>query len=145
MPASAASIFRSKQRPHAGCFSRDEKAQKGNETCRRGGEAKRWRWWRAIATAHSPLRVDACGQAATRRRGRGPRTSRCRRAAQQVRGGREWRRWTEQISLFFFHCRRVVCAVLSRLFGTVSLCNKLQTQKKKGTREGQEESPGEGW
>ena len=30
----------------------------------------------------------------------------------------------------FFHCRRVVCAVLSRLFGTVSLCNKLQTQKK---------------
>ena len=31
----------------------------------------------------------------------------------------------------FFHCRRVVCAVLSRLFGTVGLCNKLQTQKKK--------------
>ena len=26
--------------------------------------------------------------------------------------------------------KRVVCAVLSRPFGTVSLCNKLQTQKK---------------
>ena len=34
-------------------------------------------------------------------------------------------------NIFFFHCRRVVCAVLSRPFGTVSLCNKLQTQKKK--------------
>ena len=41
-------------------------------------------------------------------------------------GGREGSYFAD-----FFHCRRVVCAVLFRLFGTVGLCNKLQTQKKK--------------
>ena len=43
-------------------------------------------------------------------------------------GGREGSYFAD-----FFHCRRVVCAVLSRPFGTVSLCNKLQTQKNKKT------------
>ena len=35
---------------------------------------------------------------------------------------------------FSFHCRRVVCAVLFRLFGTVGLFNKLYKRKKEKNR-----------
>eukprot|EP00964_Phaeocystis_antarctica_P125570 scaffold89225_cov69-Phaeocystis_antarctica.AAC.2 len=55
-----------------------------------------------------------------------------RKGATALRG--EARKHNAPCAIFLYlHCRRVVCAVLFRLFGTVGLFNKLQTQNKKNS------------